>query len=471
LQYKIASPLKVVSDNNTKELYHIFKKFVNEHFSNHLEFIKDIIRYVNWYKWIITEINNDNISLDALKNIEIKELLRNIFHDIKAEAFKPFVLGLFEYHQCTINNLKINDDLLISILKTIRTYLIRRRILYLTQGENKNIVLLSSRIEELITGESTMIEFLSNMFYRLRFPNDDEIIKGLSSVNFYEGLKKYSKLILGKIEENNAKVSVDFRNQKITIEHIMPQKLNENWKNELGKDFNNIHNVYLHNIGNLILTEFNSEMGNKPFEEKKIKLQTSSLFYRTMIINLNNWNEDSIKTHQEKMIAYFLKTFDLPDAYKTRSNWSTTVIESTTFSPVHSDAADLAEGNKPVELRVFDNVIKVRTWQDVFIKFIEQVKNSKIIDFEYILQNQTELFNRNEVILKWKILKNIIEDKVQLSDRYKNLNGKTWKNIENLKEDELFLHINISASTCMNRISNIMNKFNISEKDVEIDLN
>ena len=67
-----------------------------------------------------------------------------------------------------------------------------------------------------------MIELLTNLFYRLRLPNDNEIKNSLTLMNFYEGSKQYSKFVLGKIEEHNTKVSVDFRNPKITIEHIMP---------------------------------------------------------------------------------------------------------------------------------------------------------------------------------------------------------------------------------------------------------
>ena len=470
LQYKTASPVKVVSDNNTKELYHLFKTFVEDQFKTHSDFINDIIRYVNWYKWIITEVIYDKLTLDTYKNIEIKELLRNIFHDIKAEAFKPFVLGLLEYHQCGINNVKISDELLLSILKIIRTYLIRRRILGLTQGENKNIVLLSSRIEELATCKYLMIEFLSNMFFRLRFLNDNEIKNILVNINFYEGLKKYSKFILGKIEENNTKVSVDFRNPKITIEHLMPQKINDIWEKELGIDYINIHKTYLHNIGNLILTEFNSEMGNKTFDEKKVKLNTSSLNFRLSVINKKHWNENIIKEHQENMINWFLDTFSLPEAYKFESNWNTTITESKTFSPLDNDAVDIAEGNKPVELRIYNNAIKVKTWQNVFIKFIEHSKNNKNIDFSYLIQNQMEIFNRDDTIINWRKLKEIIDDKIELSDRYKTLNEKTWEKVIDLTDDEIFIHINISAYSCIMRIANIMNKFNFSNNDVEIDL-
>lgn len=147
MQYKTSSSLKVVSDNNTKELYHQFKAFVEDKFENHNDFVIDIVRFVKCYKWIITEIVNEPISHNSTKDKEIKELLRNIFHDIKAEAFKPLVMGLLEYHQYTVNDIRLTDEFLISTLTTIRTYLIRRRILGLTQGENKNIVNFSKKLK------------------------------------------------------------------------------------------------------------------------------------------------------------------------------------------------------------------------------------------------------------------------------------------------------------------------------------
>ena len=470
LQYKKASSLKVVSDNNTKELYQQFKDFVDTNFEKHNDFIKDIVRYVKCYKWIITEVVNDSISPDFNNEKEIKELLRYIFHDIKAEAFKPFVLGLLEYHQYTVNNITLNDELLISTLSTIKTYLIRRRILGLTQGENKNIVTLSKRIEGLCKGNISMLELLTNMIYRLRLPNDNELKTNIISMNFYKGLSKYSKFILGKIEEHNTKVAVDFRNPKITIEHIMPQKLEDSWKVELGENFDEIHKNYLHNIGNLILTEFNSEIGNKSFEVKKRKLETSSLNYRLDIIRRNTWNEQSIKEHQSNMINWLLEAFPLPEEYKEKANWNTQIVENTIFSPLDTDAGEMAEGNKPIELHINKNVIKVKSWQDVFIKFLRYLKDSPEFDFDFILNNQSELFSREETIIKWSTLKELIDTKIDLSTRFKTFDGKVWDKVKELDEDLLFIHINISASRCMFRIANIMEKFTLSESFVEIRL-
>lgn len=470
LQYKTASSLKVVSDNNTKELYQQFKDFVETGFENHNAFINDIVRYVKCYKWIITEINNDIISNNNSNDKEIKELLRNIFHDIKAEAFKPFVIGLLEYHQYTIVDIRLSDDILISTLSSIRTYLIRRRILGLTQGENKNIVLLSKKIENIAKGNISMFELLTNMFYRLRLPNNIEMSTALVTMNFYDSLKQYSKLILGKIEEHNSKVSVDFRNPKITIEHIMPQKLEDSWKVELGEHFEEIHKKYLHNIGNLILTEFNSEIGNKSFEEKKRKLNNSSLNYRLDLIKRNIWNEQSIKEHQTNMVNWFLETFPLPEQYKEKANWNTQTIESTLFSPLDTDAGDIAEGNKPLELQIFDDIIKVNSWQDVFIKFLKYLKEKPEYDFDYILDNQLEMFRRDETILKWSSLKELIDTNVDLTSRYKTFDGKVWDKLKELNDDLLFIHINISASNCMTRIASVMEKLFLPDNSIQIKL-
>lgn len=466
LQYKTSSSLKVVSDNNTKQLYQQFKDFVENEFENHHDFIDDIIRFVKCYKWILTEEVSDSISSDKIKNEEIKELLRNIFHDIGTEAFKPFVLGLLDYH----SNIRLSDEILISTLITIRTYLVRRRISGLTQGENQNIVTLSKKIDLLANGNIRMIDLLTNMFYALRLPNDKDMTTTLTSMNFYEGLKRYPKLILGKIEEHNTKVAVHFRNPKITIEHIMPQKLEVTWKQALGDNYSEIHKNYLHNIGNLILTEFNSEIGNKSFEDKKRKLETSSLYYRLDVIRRNTWNEESIKEHQINMINWFLETFPLPDEFKEMSNWNTQTIQNTTFSPLDTDAGEISEGNKPIELNILEDVIKVSSWQDVLIKFLKYLKDEPDFDFGFILDNQLELFRRDETIIKWSVLKGIIDNNPNKSNRYKTLDGMFWDKVKILDDNTLFIHINMAAHVCIMRIGNIMEKFNMPETSVTIKL-
>ncbi len=191
LQYQTSRSVKVVSDGNTKEVYNQFKSYVEDNFQNHGEFIGNIVPFVAWYNWIISEIVVEQISTNKSNDKEIKELLRNIFHDIKSEAFKPLVLGLLKFHQKCTTDSEMADGRLISILQTIRTYLIRRRILGLTQGENKDIVLLSNKSKDLFVGRLEMIDLLTSLSYNLRLPNDLDMEEELRSMNFYEGLKKF----------------------------------------------------------------------------------------------------------------------------------------------------------------------------------------------------------------------------------------------------------------------------------------
>jgi len=473
LQYKTVSSIKVVSDekvdSNTKEVYQQFKDFVNEKFKNHEEFIDDIVRFVPWYKWMNDENVSDKISSDTKKDSEIKELLRNIFHDIKSEAFKPFVLGLLEYNQQGSGSDKLDDEKLIEILKTIRTYLIRRRILGLTQGENKNIVLLCDRIGELSNEEVSILDLLTNQFYKMRLPNDNEVSERLKTMDFYNDIKKYSKFILGKIEENNTKVAVNFRDSKISIEHILPQTLSDTWKHELGNDYENIHKKYLNNIGNLILTEFNGEIGNKPFADKKEKLKTSSLNFRLDIINRDSWTAKDIEEHGKNMIDWFLQTFPLPDSIKSADNWNTTIIEKINFSPLDNEAGEISEGNKPSKLIINNESIAVKTWQDVFLEFLKWVKNSQEYDFETVLTNQEKLFGKEDTIIKWKNLKEIMDEQMELRQRYKTFDGYFWDSKKiNLTDDLLFIHINASAKSFMSRIGNVMTHLDMPENLVEI---
>ena len=467
LQYKTQKLLKVVSNNSTKEIYAEFKSFVAEHYNNHDEFVNDIILYVPLYKLIITEENYNN---EVIKNKEAIELLRNIFWDIKSEAFKPFVLGMLFYY----NNKKLSDNILIDSLKTIRTYLIRRRIMKLTLGENKTIPTLSKFVDDLANKKITMLELLTNLAFATRFPNDAEVRKKLTETPLYEESKSYIKFIFGKIEKHNTKVSVNFRDPKITIEHIMPQKLTEDWQNILGENFEDIHKEYLHNIGNLILTEFNSEMGNKPFYEKQTKLKKSNLNFRNEILNAKKWSKLEIKNHQEKMIDDFLTVFDLPQQFQLSSNWNQIVkdqVFNDEISPLDDEASTIVTGSKPKSIIIDDQIFKVSNWQDVLITFLKFIRDDDNFGLDKIFNNQTKIFGKKDGIITWEKLEQKIQHSEYVKNIYKSFDGLFAYKIKNIKNNELFININISAKNCIEIIANIMNEFDINEDFVKISIN
>ena len=484
MQYKESKAYKVVSDNNTKELYVQFRKFVDKHYQgDKKKFAKDIQRYVELYRWIDKAEPHAIIAHNATDNVTILELLRNIFHDIKADAFKPFVLGLLEFHHYGFDGKKLPDSQLIDALTTIRTYLIRRRILKLTQGENKEIPQICDNIYIhrdiwFSNAKGQMFKLLSGSTYRLRMPNDTEVAEVLTRIDFYNGLSKYSKLILGKIEEHCSKISVNFRDRKITIEHIMPQSFSAKWKQEIGDDWEIVQKKLLHNIGNLILTEFNSEMGNKSLLEKKSKLERSNLYYRHDVLNRETWNEADMMLHQSKMVERLLQTFPLPCEMKNTENWdnSKQSISHDILSPLDDDSHEVVTGRSPKAVMISDELFEATSWQEVYLVFLRWLSKNKQIAFANLL-NQTDGNSRFLILApKSKIITMIEEEwgqtDSQILRRYKRLSDGAFlaNGTAETEEEPLYAHINASAASLVSRIREAMQQADMTEESVTIEL-
>ncbi len=100
-----------------------------------------------------------------------------------------------------------------------------------------------------------------------RFPNDNEFGEELKRKDLYN--TKNRNFWLRRFENYSRKERVEV--EEYTIEHVMPRNtsLPKEWKNELGKNWKFVHETYLHTIGNLTLTGYNSELSDKPFSQKK----------------------------------------------------------------------------------------------------------------------------------------------------------------------------------------------------------
>jgi uncharacterized protein with ParB-like and HNH nuclease domain len=449
LQLRLCMPLKTINHDNTKELYRKFKEYVGKYDSTKRVFIGEILTLVDAYSWIVNNENDNIITENKKVDVEIKELLNNIFIDIKSDAFKPFVLGLLEIFM-TRKVQSFDDRRLLSLLKDIRTYLIRRRVASLNKGENKYLVTCCKSLKEIASGDKHIFNLLSDSFYKLRIPNDTEISNTLSELDFYQELKKYAKLILGKIEQNESKVAVDFRRPDITIEHIMPQTLTNQWKDELGKNWESTHTDYLHNIGNLILTEFNSEIGNKSFNVKKRELDKSNLNYRFAITKKTKWNLKSIQEHQSNMIELFIKTFPLPTPYNKSDNWKVKVDDEFILFGDN----EMVDHTKPKSLQIGDISYVTKTWQEVFLTFLRHLYIQNPQDLDSVIEMQNVLFNKSNVIIRMKQAREVLdESKVK---NYKMLDGSEVSLFDKYNDEDLIIHTAITASDCNARIYAIM---------------
>ncbi|MGI6680427.1 MAG: HNH endonuclease family protein [Bdellovibrionota bacterium] len=144
-------------------------------------------------------------------------------------------------------------------------------------------------------------------FEQGEMPTDDMFKESLVEDSLYDYNRSLTKYLLYKIENgdnNKEQVAID---DKITIEHIFPRTINSDWRRYLkkGEDYND----WLHCLGNLSLTGYNSEMGNKTFEFKKNSLKENGKFseLNKSVINKLKWGSDQVRKRgkelAEKLIA------------------------------------------------------------------------------------------------------------------------------------------------------------------------
>jgi len=152
------------------------------------------------------------------------------------------------------------------------------------------------------------------------WPDDDTFRKGIINESVYSNSSiDRIKLVLECMEEYLCKQNrellamVDTTDKKITIEHIMPQKLDKKnqWRSLLGANANSVHKQWCHTLGNLTITGYNTDLSNKPFVDKlnifdKTNLKLNKYFKDK---DITVWNEEAIKARAEYLAAIAIKVW------------------------------------------------------------------------------------------------------------------------------------------------------------------
>ncbi len=129
-----------------------------------------------------------------------------------------------------------------------------------------------------------------------RWPKDEEFQLAWQSYRAYNPARiDRCKLLLEALEEHH-KHKEPTEPTSATIEHVMPVTLSDDWWKVLGDKAEEIHTLYLHTIGNLTLTGYNSDMSNSPFLQKKAWLNQSHF-------ELNKYFADKLTWGAEEIVA------------------------------------------------------------------------------------------------------------------------------------------------------------------------
>lgn len=237
------------------EVYEEFKLYINSDRSSDSieENVKDTFNFANHYSKIVLRKEKDK---------DLQEMFSNILK-LKVDVAYPFILPVYNDY---VHGLVSKDDF-ISILKLVESYVFRRAICGIpTNSLNKTFGNLYKSVNTENYLESVQASFQLLDSYK-RFPDDTEFEKEIISKDVYNFRSR--NYLLSKLENFKRKefVNVD----EYTIEHILPQNqnLSEEWQNMLGEEWQDIQKKYLHTLGNLTLTGYNSEMSDHPFARKK----------------------------------------------------------------------------------------------------------------------------------------------------------------------------------------------------------
>ena len=272
-----------------RNIYTDFKKYSNSIEVN--ELIKDIHNYAFYFK---------SIAFGGEENPKLKESLdslRNLGYDVT----DPFMLHLYRDYKED----KLSTDDFCEIITYTESYLLRRLICSIpTPSLNKTFAKMYNQIDTTDHLDSYKKILLSKENYQ-RMPNNREFAANFRQRDIYNLQSKNRDYIFDKFENYGSKEKTNIQNY--TIEHIMPQNpnLSKEWKKDLGENWEDIQKTYLHTIGNLTLTGYNSELRDRPFAEKrdmKDGYKDSAIRLNVKLQDLPTWNESEIKKRTEEFI-------------------------------------------------------------------------------------------------------------------------------------------------------------------------
>lgn len=283
-------------------VYENFKRYYLDNNCEKFAVLKDLFTYAKYYACIDLLQEND----DELK------LYWQEFKKLDSHVVYPFLLKLYDDYS---RQILIKEDFK-KILQVVISYLWRRAICEIpTNSLSKTFATLYQAVDKDDYVNSVIKAFVFKSSYK-RFPSDYEVREKLQTKDIYHfRLRKY---LLEALENYYHKEPIDLNTANYTIEHIMPQNIEHNlsWQQMLGEDWQEVHSLYLHSLGNLTITGYNAEMSNKSFGEKvngESGFKHSHLKLNESIAQCDVWNKKAIQRRTNILTDIILKIWKYPE--------------------------------------------------------------------------------------------------------------------------------------------------------------
>ena len=267
--------------------------------------LKEILHYAQQYHAFYY---GDGQRLSSTANHLLKSL-----QTLKQTTVYLFLFSVFDDFEADV----IDDETLCKVLRLLLNYSIRRLICEVGSNSLRGLYKtlygrVFNRSENKNNYYDSIVSFLLQLTSKDVMPSDAEFIAALKERNLYRknALCKYLLVAI----ENQGKEQI--KTDALTIEHIMPQNKNLStaWQRMLGTDWELVRERYLHTLGNLTLTGYNSELGDLPFAEKLDKLAEENTHVTVLYSDVKNkteWNAQTMESRAERLSEEVLKLFPI----------------------------------------------------------------------------------------------------------------------------------------------------------------
>ena len=290
----------------------VFEEFKEFYDKNNDEQLEDIKNFSEEYSHIIKP--------DTEKDKEIRKELENL-KVLDQTVINTFLIGVLRDYREN----KIVKNEILEILKLLQSYIWRR---FITEKPSNALNKIFQGMYLKISKEQKYYKSLEESLLNQDFPTDDELKEALKTKNVYKDKEKL-RYIFKELENYNHNELIDFENEKITIEHIFPQKPNKSWKEKYSDYELEEMKIFKDTISNLTLTGSNPNLGNKSFLEKRNDdihgYKNSKLYLNKYLGKLNEWNLSAMEGRFEELFKNIIKIWKRPESSEDKD------IEKVTF--------------------------------------------------------------------------------------------------------------------------------------------
>ena len=229
--------------------------------------------------------------------------------ELRVDVAYPLLLEMYDdYVKNTLNTQEF-----VAAIRLIESYIFRRATCGIPAfGMNVTFANFGKALDKAHYLESVKAHFLLLASAR-RFPDDNSFRHALHSRDFYNFRSR--NYCLRRLENFGRKEPVSVA--QYSIEHILPQNpdLPLAWRDALGPDWQNVHAQWLHTLGNITLTGYNSEYRDFPFEKKRDMsggFSASPLALNAGLGQLRTWNEVTIRERGRRLAIMAVDVWAAP---------------------------------------------------------------------------------------------------------------------------------------------------------------